>query len=53
MITTVLNFYDGKIYFINHEKSDDVETLLFEKYDFSESNIQRMTTEKIDMETLQ
>ncbi len=53
MITTVLNFTNGKIYFIHHEKWDYIEQILFEKYDFNESEIEWMTTEKLNIETLQ
>lgn len=53
MITTVLNFTDGKVYLINHLPTDDIEQILFEKYDFKESEIQWMTSQKIDIQTLQ
>lgn len=53
MITIVLNFTDGKVYLINHLPTDDIENILFEKYDFNESEIQWMTSEKLDIETLQ
>lgn len=53
MITTVLNFINWKVYFINHLPTDDIENILFEKYDFKESEIQWMTSEKLDIETLQ
>lgn len=53
MITTVLNFTNGKVYLIHHQSEDDIENILFEKYDFSESEIEWMTTEKLNIETLQ
>lgn len=53
MITTVLDFEKAEIFFIHHEITDDVESLLLEEYNFSESNIQRMTTEKLVFQTLQ
>lgn len=53
MITTVLNYSDWKIYFIHHSSTDDIEQILFEKYDFNESEIEWMTSEKLNIETLQ
>lgn len=53
MLTIVLNYNNGITYLINHSKEDDVEALLFEKYDFNESYINRMTTENLQIETLQ
>lgn len=53
MITTVLNFTNGKVYLIHHKWNEDIENILFEKYDFKESEIQWMTSEKLDIETLQ
>lgn len=44
MITTVLNFNDGKVYLIHHAENADMEELLFSKHNFSQSNIQWMST---------
>jgi len=53
MITIVLDYSDWKTFFINHTEDDDVENLLFEKFDFSEGWIEWMTVDKLHFETLQ
>ena len=43
MTTVVLDYTDGSVYIINHDKDCDIENMLFEEYSFKESQIEWMT----------
>ena len=52
MVTTVLDYADGRVYLINHSAEDNVELLLTETHHFDLSQIEYMTTETFQIESL-
>ena len=54
MVTVILDFTDGRVKILHHPpmQMEELEIFMYEKYGLSESNIDWMTVEKLQIETL-
>lgn len=54
MKTIILDFTDGKVKILKHEpmQIEELEKLMFEKYDLSQDNTQWMTVDELEIEDL-
>ena len=52
MTTIVLEYWAWKIYFIEHDENENIEYLLFEKYNFYEWQINWMSVKDLDIQTI-
>lgn len=52
MVTTILDYNDGRVYIIHHTAEENVEELLTTKYNFLLTDIEYLTTETFQIESL-